>query len=81
MMELTVRLKFLLAVVLLVGTTATADEIIVAAAADLNYAFRDIAARFEKETGHKVNVIIGSSAISTARSRTVRHSIFFFGRH
>jgi ABC-type molybdate transport system substrate-binding protein len=31
---------------------AAADGIRVAAAADLNYAFRDIAARFEKETGH-----------------------------
>ena len=55
------RLKFLLAAFLLVGTMATADKIMVAAAADLNYAFRDIAARFEKETGHKVNLIIGSS--------------------
>jgi ABC-type molybdate transport system substrate-binding protein len=37
---------------LLLGTMAAADGIRVAAAADLNYAFRDIAARFEKETGH-----------------------------
>lgn len=55
------RLKILLAAILLIATIAAADEIRVAAAADLNYAFRDIAARFEKETGHKVNLIIGSS--------------------
>jgi molybdate transport system substrate-binding protein len=59
--DLTMRLRFLLGAVLLLATMAAADEIRVAAAADLNYAFRDIAARFEKETGHKVNLIIGSS--------------------
>jgi molybdate transport system substrate-binding protein len=55
------RLKFVLSTFLLVSTIAAADEIKVAAAADLTYAFRDIAARFEKETGHKVNLILGSS--------------------
>ena len=55
------RLKFALPVFLLLVTVAAADEIRVAAAADLNYAFRDIAARFEKQTGNKADVIIGSS--------------------
>jgi molybdate transport system substrate-binding protein len=55
------RLTTILAAVLLLGTMAAGDELKVAAAADLNYAFRDIAARFEKDTGHKVNLITGSS--------------------
>ena len=55
------RHKLLLPVILLMTALAAADEIRIAAAADLTYAIRDIAARFEKETGHKVDVIIGSS--------------------
>jgi molybdate transport system substrate-binding protein len=57
------RLKFVLAVLLLIimGGAATAEEIRIVAAADLNYVFRDIAARFEKETGNKVDLIFGSS--------------------
>ena len=55
------RLKFVLAVLLLIilGAAATAEEIRIVAAADLNYVFRDIAARFEKETGNKVDLIFG----------------------
>ena len=55
------RLTTILAAVLLFGTMAVGDEIRVAAAADLTYAFKDVAARFEKETGNKVSPIIGSS--------------------
>ena len=55
------RHKLLLPILLLTTALAAADEIRIAAAADLTYAIRDIAARFEKETGHKVDVIIGSS--------------------
>ena len=57
------RWKFVLAVLLLIviGGAATAEEIRIVAAADLNYVFRDIAARFEKETGNKVDLIFGSS--------------------
>jgi molybdate transport system substrate-binding protein len=55
------RLTTILAAVLLFGTMAVGDEIRVAAAADLTYAFKDVAARFEKETGNKVSLIIGSS--------------------
>jgi molybdate transport system substrate-binding protein len=39
----------------------TAQEITVAAAADLQFAFQDVAARFEKETGKHVKLIFGSS--------------------
>ena len=37
------------------------DEITVAAAADLQFAFADIAALFEEETGYKVNLVFGST--------------------
>jgi molybdate transport system substrate-binding protein len=38
-----------------------AEEITVAAAADLQYAMQDVAARFQKETGNTVKLIYGSS--------------------
>ena len=37
------------------------DEIKVAAAADLNYALKDLAARFEKQTGNTVSLTFGAS--------------------
>jgi molybdate transport system substrate-binding protein len=37
------------------------QEIAIAAAADLKFAMTDVAAQFEKQTGHKVNVTYGSS--------------------
>jgi molybdate transport system substrate-binding protein len=40
---------------------ATADELTVAAAADLTFAFKDVAARFRKETGNTVKLSFGSS--------------------
>src|SRR5271166_1698960 len=40
---------------------APAQEITVAAAADLNYALKELAARFEKKTGDKVTLSFGSS--------------------
>ena len=40
---------------------ARGQEIAVAAAADLKFAMTDVAAQFEKQTGHKVNVTYGSS--------------------
>jgi molybdate transport system substrate-binding protein len=39
----------------------SAQEITVAAAADLNYALKELAARFEQKTGDKVTLSIGSS--------------------
>ncbi|HEX4426539.1 MAG TPA: molybdate ABC transporter substrate-binding protein, partial [Terriglobales bacterium] len=38
-----------------------AQDLTVAAAADLQFAMQDISARFQKETGKNVNVIYGSS--------------------
>jgi len=51
-----VVLAFLLAVPL-----CGAQEITVAAAADLQFAFQDVAARFQKDTGKNVKLIFGSS--------------------
>jgi molybdate transport system substrate-binding protein len=50
-------------VVLGVGVVvqAAAQEIIVAAASDLQFAMQDITARFEKQTGKRVKVVYGSS--------------------
>jgi molybdate transport system substrate-binding protein len=43
------------------AVSGSAQEITVAAAADLNYALKDLAARFEQKTGHKVTLSFGSS--------------------
>lgn len=43
------------------GSAARAQQVRVAAAADLKYAMQDVAARFEKQTGTKVDVTYGSS--------------------
>jgi molybdate transport system substrate-binding protein len=44
-----------------VAQLSTAKEITVAAAADLQFAIQDVAARFQKETGKSVKLIYGSS--------------------
>ena len=43
------------------NSQAVPRELTIAAAADLNFALKDIAARYEKETGHKVKLSFGSS--------------------
>jgi molybdate transport system substrate-binding protein len=48
-------------VVVFISRLCAAQEITVAAAADLQFAMQDVAARFEKETGKTVKVIYGSS--------------------
>ena len=50
-----------LASVIFAGCLASAQEITVAAAADLQFAFQDVSARFQKETGHNVKLTFGSS--------------------
>jgi len=53
---------FLLAFLALTLTlSAAAEEITVAAAADLQFALKDVSTRFEQQTGNKVNLIFGSS--------------------
>lgn len=41
--------------------TAAAQDLLVAAASDLQFAFPDVASRFQKETGHAVKFTFGSS--------------------
>jgi len=54
--------KSLIAILLVfLAGCASAEEITLAAAADLNYALKDLAARFEKKTGDKVTLSFGSS--------------------
>lgn len=56
--------RLLLAVILLVGfgeRLCAAQEITVAAASDLQFAFHDIGERFEKDTGKHAKLIFGSS--------------------
>jgi molybdate transport system substrate-binding protein len=55
--------------VLLLGTAivAPAQQLTVAAAADLQFAFRDLGAQFEKQTGIPVNVTYGSSGNFTTQ--------------
>ena len=48
-------------VLLLVSASCPAQEITLAAAADLQFAFQDVAARFQQDTGHNVKLIFGSS--------------------
>ncbi len=56
-----IKLISITLVLLLFSSFAAADEITVAAAADLRFALQDIALRFENETGNKVNISFGSS--------------------
>jgi molybdate transport system substrate-binding protein len=54
--------KIRLAVFLLLASLlCSAQEITVAAAADLNFALKEVAQKFEAQTGKKVNLIFGSS--------------------
>jgi molybdate transport system substrate-binding protein len=53
--------KLLLVAILFVSVFCSAEEITVAAAADLQFAFQDVAARFQKDTGHTVKMVFGSS--------------------
>jgi molybdate transport system substrate-binding protein len=56
------RTLFAIAVMALsLASTARAQEIRVAAAADLKFAMQDVAAQFEKQSGAKVDVTYGSS--------------------
>lgn len=51
----------LLLLVLAPPVAAHAGEIVVAAAADLTFAFKDIGARFQKDTGNSIKLSYGSS--------------------
>lgn len=57
----------LLAVLLLGAVIAPAQQLTVAAAADLQFAFHDLGAQFEKQTGIAVRVTYGSSGNFTTQ--------------
>lgn len=48
-------------VVQALGSASWAGEVTIAAASDLNFAFKEIVGEFEKATGHKVKLSLGSS--------------------
>lgn len=52
---------------LLVGVSASAEEITVAAASDLQYALREIAQNYEKKSGNTVKLTFGSSGALSAQ--------------
>ncbi|TKB68071.1 MAG: molybdate ABC transporter substrate-binding protein [Nitrospira sp.] len=56
------RMLIALCLLLIIGVNvAAAEEITIAAASDLNFAFRDIAAEYEHTTGNHVRLTLGSS--------------------
>jgi molybdate transport system substrate-binding protein len=55
------RLAITVLPLVLLASACLAQDLTVAAAADLQFAMKDVSARFEKETGKKLNVIYGSS--------------------
>jgi molybdate transport system substrate-binding protein len=57
-MRKTLAIAFLL---LALSFSSSAEEITVAAAADLQFVLKDVGTRFEQQTGNKVNLIFGSS--------------------
>ncbi|MGD0075157.1 MAG: molybdate ABC transporter substrate-binding protein, partial [Candidatus Binataceae bacterium] len=68
----------LLAFVITPAVASNAGEITIAAAADLTVAFKDIGARFQKETGNSVRISYGSSGNFFAQIRNgAPYDIFF----
>jgi len=57
---------------------ARAGEIKIAAASDLTFAFKDVAAQFEKQTGNSIKLTFGSSGIFSRRFKMARRSICSF---
>jgi molybdate transport system substrate-binding protein len=55
------RIAALVCAILLSTAIARAADVVVAAAADLNFAMKEIVQEFEKKTGHKVRLTLGSS--------------------
>ena len=57
-----IRILITLCMVLIAGVNvAVAEEITIAAASDLNFVFRELAAEYEKATGDRVRLSLGSS--------------------
>lgn len=63
------RILALAAVILCVAAVCPADEITVAAAADLNFVMQDLSSDFQARTGHSVRAVFGSSGNFLAQIR------------
>ena len=61
------RVSVLILGLFLAVSFCSAQELSVAAAADLQFAFKDVAARFEKDTGTQVQLVFGSSGNFTTQ--------------
>jgi molybdate transport system substrate-binding protein len=67
-----------LAILLLFATFATAQELTIAAAADLSFVFPEIAAQYKKQTGDDVKLSFGSSGnLTTQIQNGAPFDIFF----
>ncbi|HEY1799722.1 MAG TPA: molybdate ABC transporter substrate-binding protein [Terriglobales bacterium] len=78
MMTVLRRLAIILIIVLFVSNAFAADEILVAAASDLQFALPELAQKFEKQTGVKVNLTFGSSGNFTTQIRNGAPFDLFF---
>ncbi len=57
-----IQIIIALCMLLITGVNgAVAEEITIAAASDLNFAFREIATEYEKASGNQVRLTLGSS--------------------
>ena len=57
-----IRVMIALCLFVITGVNvAVAEEITIAAAADLNFVFRELVAEYEKSTGDRVRLSLGSS--------------------
>jgi molybdate transport system substrate-binding protein len=72
------RLTILFVVTLFACNAFAADEILVAAASDLQFALPELAQKFEKQTGTKVNLTFGSSGNFTNQIRNGAPFDLFF---
>src|SRR5215469_12582532 len=75
-----IRRQTLISIVMfaLIAHPVAAQEITVAAAADLQSAMQDVAARFQKETGKTVKLIYGSSGNFFQQIQNGAHFDMFF---
>jgi molybdate transport system substrate-binding protein len=72
------RLTLLSIILIFVAQAFAADEILVAAASDLQFALPELAQKFEQQTGIKVNLTFGSSGNFTNQIRNGAPFDLFF---
>jgi len=72
------RIALLSAILVLVAQAFAADEILVAAASDLQFALPELAQKFEQQTGVKVSLTFGSSGNFTNQIRNGAPFDLFF---